>query len=131
VKPVFAIEKFLVKAEKAAVALLIALMIAFSALQLVLRLFFSQSILWLDPMLRHMVLWAGFFGAALASYEGQHFALDITAKMLPPKPRRAAEIAGTVFAIVVSAVLLGASCVFINDENSTHGESVFVGNERT
>ena len=74
-----------------------------------------------------MVLWAGFVGAALASHEGQHFALDITAKMLPPKPRRAAEITCAVFAIAVSAVLLGASCVFIKDEIASRSTAFSIG----
>ncbi|MFA5162446.1 MAG: TRAP transporter small permease [Elusimicrobiales bacterium] len=115
---IFLIESRLVKAEKFAVALLVGLMIALSFLQLLLRLVFSQSILWLDPLLRHMVLWAGFTGAALASREGQHFALDIMHKMLPGKSRRAVELSGAVFAALACAALLAASCVFIRDEFS-------------
>ena len=127
-KAVFFIEVWLVKAEKAAVALLIGVMIALSSLQLLLRLGFSQSILWLDPLLRHLVLWAGFLGAALASHEGQHFALDIMHRLLPDKSRRAVEISGAVFAALASGTLLAAACIFIKDEFSAGTAAFAIGN---
>ena len=65
-KFIFRIEDWLVKGEKALVVSFIALMIIFSFLQLSLRIVFNSGIVWLDPALRHMVLWTGLTGAVLA-----------------------------------------------------------------
>ena len=59
-------EAGLVSAEKALVVVFIALMVAFSFLQVLLRLVFHSGIVWLDPALRHMVLWTGLTGAVLS-----------------------------------------------------------------
>jgi len=45
-------------------------------LQVVLRQFFSTGILWADILLRHLVLWIGLLGAALATAAGKNFAWE-------------------------------------------------------
>ncbi len=123
----FKLENLTIRIEKAVVTLLVGLMVALSFLQLVLRLGFSQSILWLDPLLRHFVLWAGFFGAALASGEGRHFALDITQKMLPDKMRRPSAIAVTLFCSAICACLVYAGVLFIRDEIAADSVAFDIG----
>ncbi|MDD2772910.1 MAG: TRAP transporter small permease subunit [Elusimicrobiales bacterium] len=128
IKLVLKSEEWLVKSEKGAVTLLVALMVSLSFLQLALRLAFSRSILWLDPLLRHFVLWTGFFGAALAAHEGKHFALDAAQKLLPGKARRGAEIICALFTAAVCALLLAAGAAFIKDEMASGSAAFSVGN---
>ena len=65
-KFIFKFENCVVRAEKGLIVSFIFLMVALSFLQVLLRLLFHSGIVWLDPMLRHMVLWAGLLGAAVA-----------------------------------------------------------------
>jgi TRAP-type C4-dicarboxylate transport system permease small subunit len=123
----FKSEDVLVKFEKAVVAVLVVLMVALSFLQLVLRLAFHSSILWLDPLLRHFVLWAGFLGAALAARESRHFALDIAHEMMPQWLRRPAAILGACFACVVCAFMVYAGISFIKDEIASGSAAFDIG----
>ncbi|MDE2237792.1 MAG: TRAP transporter small permease subunit, partial [Elusimicrobia bacterium] len=43
-------------------------------LQVLRRELFGSGALWADPLLRSLVLWVGFLGAALAAAEDKHFA---------------------------------------------------------
>jgi TRAP-type C4-dicarboxylate transport system permease small subunit len=113
---VFKAEELLVKAEKAAVVALIFGMVALSFLQVLLRIFFHSGIVWLDPLLRHMVLWAGLLGAALAARYSKHFALEAFGKLAPKAFHRPLEVFSAVFTVAASAVLFYASYKFIRDE---------------
>jgi TRAP-type C4-dicarboxylate transport system permease small subunit len=113
---VFKAEEYLVKAEKSAVVALIFAMVALSFMQVLLRLFFHSGIVWLDPMLRHMVLWAGLLGSGLAARYSHHFALDTFVKFAPKYLHRPLEIFAAVFTTAASALLFYAAYKFIRDE---------------
>ena len=88
----FKAETLLVKAEKALVVVLIFAMVGLSFLQVLLRIFFHSGIVWLDPLLRHMVLWAGLTGSVLAARYSVHFALEAFVKFAPETFHRPLEI---------------------------------------
>jgi len=46
------------KMEECALSLLLCAMILLSCLQIFLRQFFDSGLLWADPLLRHLVVWA-------------------------------------------------------------------------
>ena len=117
----------MVAAEKGAIAGFIGLMVLLSFLQLVLRLVFHSGIVWLDPALRHMVLWAGLAGAALASRYSGHFALDALVKFMPPRLHRPLHIFTALFAAAVSAVLFHAAWKFIRDEFASGSIAFYIG----
>ena len=104
-------------AEKAVLVVLISFMVLLSFWQVVLRQVFSTGILWADTLLRHLVLWAGFLGAALATVEGKHFALEA----VTPKEGRmgsAMRLTAHASAVLVSAFLVRASWGFLMEERS-------------
>lgn len=115
-RSVFKAEEYLVKAEKSAVVALIFSMVALSFMQVLLRLFFHSGIVWLDPLLRHMVLWAGLLGSGLAARYSHHFALETFVKFAPKSLHRPLEIFAAVFTAAASALLFYASYKFIRDE---------------
>ncbi len=121
------LEDYIVSAEKALVAVFIALMITFSFLQLTLRLFFHSGIVWLDPALRHMVLWTGLTGAALASRYSRHFALDALVKFMPEPLHRPLAVLIDLFTVVVAGVLFGAAWKFIRDEFTSGSVAFYIG----
>ena len=125
---IFKIEDYIVKGEKALVVSFIALMIIFSFLQLTLRLMFHSGIVWLDPALRHMVLWTGLTGAVLASRYARHFALDALVKFLPERLHRPLNIATDIFTIAVAGALFGAARKFIRDEFASGSVAFYIGN---
>lgn len=112
----FKIEEYIVKTEKAVVVGLIFAMVALSFLQVLLRIFFHSGIVWLDPLLRHMVLWAGLTGAALAARYSSHFALETFVKFAPEKLHRPLKVFADLFMVAVSCLLFHASYKFIRDE---------------
>jgi TRAP-type C4-dicarboxylate transport system permease small subunit len=114
--PVFKAENLLVKAEKALVVAFIFAMVGLSFLQVLLRIFFHSGIVWLDPLLRHMVLWAGLLGAALAARYSRHFALEAFGKLAPRAFHRPLEVFAAVFTVAASILLFWASYKFIRDE---------------
>ncbi len=127
-KLIFRLEASLVKGEKALVVSFIALMIFFSFLQLTLRLIFHSGIVWLDPALRHMVLWTGLMGAVLASRYARHFAMDALVKFLPERLHRPLSICTDIFTISVAVTLFGAARKFIRDEFASGSVAFYIGN---
>lgn len=113
---VFKAEEQLVKVEKGIVVTLIFAMVGLSFLQVLLRILFHSGIVWLDPLLRHMVLWAGLLGSALAARYSHHFALETFVKFAPKYLHRPLEVFAAVFTAAASALLFYASYKFIRDE---------------
>jgi len=126
-KFIFKIEDFIVKGEKALVVSFISLMIIFSFLQVALRLAFNSGIVWLDPALRHMVLWTGLTGAVLASRYARHFAMDALVKFMPESLHRPLHIFTDIFTIAVAGLLFGAARKFIRDEFASGSVAFYIG----
>ena len=126
-KPVFKAEEYLVKAEKGLVVSLIFAMVALSFMQVLLRILFHSGIVWLDPLLRHMVLWAGLTGSALAARYSQHFALEAVLKFDPKNLHRPLEVLASLFTAAASALLFYASYKFIKDEFAAGAIAFYIG----
>jgi len=117
----------LAKAEKTLLVLLICAMLLLSSVQVFLRLVFSQGLLWADPLLRHMVLWAGLAGAALAAHENRHFVLDLADRALPEKLRRPLAVFSALFSAAICGLLLYACLKFLKDEHAAAVAAFSIG----
>lgn len=122
----FQLEDHVVKAEKAVVVGLIFALVGLSFMQVLLRILFHSGIVWLDPLLRHMVLWAGLTGAALATRYSHHFALEAFVKSAPAKLHRPLEIFADVFMVAASCLLFSASYKFIRDGFETGSVAFYI-----
>ena len=127
-KFILKIEDYFVKGEKTLVVVFIALMVAFSFLQVLLRLVFHSGIVWLDPALRHMVLWTGLTGAVLSSRYATHFAMDALVKFLPERMHRPLHVSTGVFTVIVAGTLFNAAWKFIRDEFASDSVAFYIGN---
>ena len=58
-------------------------MILLAVFQIVSRNLFSEGIVWIDPLLRILVLWVGLTGAVVATRTNNHIRIDIFSKYLP------------------------------------------------
>ena len=103
------IDRGLVKAEGWLLVLFLGIMVVLSFAQVVLRNVFSTGFIWADPLVRHMVLWVGFLGAAIATHEERHISIDALTRFLSPRWKAAATIAGQLFLAVVCVALVSAS----------------------
>ena len=91
-------------------------MVLLSFLQVLLRNFFDEGILWGDTFLRHLVLWVGFIGASLATKEKKHINIDVFGRMLTGKIKFLADTVINLFASFISGYLANAAWSFVMDE---------------
>lgn len=89
----------------------LALMLALSLVEIVLRNFFHYSIPGADVLIRHLVLWVSFLGAVMAVRE-RHIKVEIIAAWLPEIWHRRLERPIFLFSAVVCAVIAWAAVRF-------------------
>ena len=80
-------------------------MIVLACSQIVLRNLVEMSLLWIDPLLRAMVLWLGLLGAMVASRNNRHIAIDLLARFAARQWRRWVLAANALFTSVVCAFI--------------------------
>lgn len=118
------INRYLTRLEFGFLVLFLGSMVLLSFLQVVLRNIFGTGIVWADTIIRHLVLWAGFTGAALATMEERHISIDALTKFFSPRVKRISHIITWLFAIVICFFLADASWTFVMDERVAGGELV-------
>lgn len=96
--------------------LLFVVMLVLACLQISLRTFFSGGLLWIDPMLRYLVLWCGMLGAVVATRERKHIAIDVLGYLAPEKFKAWLGLVIDIFSSLVAAVLTWAAIVFVRNE---------------
>jgi TRAP-type C4-dicarboxylate transport system permease small subunit len=108
-------EALLVKAESALLVALLGGMTTLAFVQVARRQLFGTGALWADTLLRYLVLWVGFLGAALAASQGKHFAWEAVAHK-GGRAGAALRVAANAAAVAITAVLVKASWAFFLDE---------------
>jgi TRAP-type C4-dicarboxylate transport system permease small subunit len=84
------------KLEEILLVLLLLLMVLLAFLPIFFRNVVSIGLIWIDPLLRHLVLWVALLGASVATREGRHIKIDLVAPHLSPS-RQAGLSAGLNF----------------------------------
>ncbi|PIS48040.1 MAG: hypothetical protein COT17_00405 [Elusimicrobia bacterium CG08_land_8_20_14_0_20_51_18] len=120
-------EKKLVRFEEILLVVLVFLMIFLSFFQLVKRLFFHSGILWMDIFLRYLVLNTAMISAALVTYHRKHFAMDAVFSFIKPKWHKTLKMTSNTFVLLVSVLLIVASCKFVRDEYKYASEAFAIG----
>jgi len=95
------------------------ILIAFS--QIVLRNLFDTGLSWGDPLVRNLVLWVSFIGAALATKEGKHINIDVVSRWIPPRGKILVEAITGLFSSFICALLTFAALKFIKNEAQMGG----------
>lgn len=86
--------------------------------EILLRNLFGVTLLWGDPAIRHLVLWAGFVGAAVAARDGRHLRIDAVLRALPPRLRGWVDGIGSLFSCGICFLLCHLAVRFVNDERT-------------
>ncbi len=110
--------------EVSVIGLLLATMILLGCMQIVLRNFFHSGILWADLVMRHIVLWIGCLGAALATTRVRHINIDVFSRLLPGRKKSIRRAVVYVATAIATFVLGIASLRLVADERA-FGEIAF------
>ena len=102
--------------EEKLLCLLLAAMILLACLQIFLRTVFSGGLLWIDPLLRYLVLWSGLLGAVTATGQGKHIALDIFSGRIPAALDPWFMLLSQLFSTLAAAGLTWAGYLFLVGE---------------
>lgn len=108
--------RFLHHIEDALLVLLLLSMILLAFGQIILRNFFDTGFIWIDPLLRVMVLWIGMIGALVATRENKQISIDVLTRILPPLLKRISGIITRLFAATVAGLIAWHSTLFVIDE---------------
>ena len=88
--------------------------LAFS--QIVMRNFLGTGSIWLDPLLRVLVLWVGLLGALVATRQNKQISVDVLTRFLPERLKTISDIITRTFAAIISAIIAWHSFLFLIDE---------------
>jgi TRAP-type C4-dicarboxylate transport system permease small subunit len=99
--------------EKILIAALLTVMILLAFLQIVLRNFFATGIDWGDSLVRYLVVWVGFIGAAIAVREDKHITIDILSRWISGSRSRIIESISHLASTVICGLLTWAAIKFI------------------
>ncbi len=114
----------LTRTEETFLCLLLFAMILLACTQIFLRTFYSSGILWADPLLRYMVIWAGLFGAAVATKQSKHISIDIISHLVPEHYMPLLRLLLNFFSAGVCSVLTYAAVKFVRDEALYGGRGI-------
>ncbi len=109
-------DRWLHRLELGLIILLLAVMVNLAFLQVLLRNLFSTGILWADIFLRHLVLWLGFLGAAIATRSDRHIKMDVLNRVLPARFQPMVSLFTHSLSLAVCAVLARAGYTFLQFE---------------
>jgi TRAP-type C4-dicarboxylate transport system permease small subunit len=81
------------RAEDALLVLLLSVLIGLASTQILLRNLFDFGFVWIDPMLRVLVLWLGLLGAAVATRNNRQISIDLLTRYLGERTNQLAQAA--------------------------------------
>ena len=108
------------------IALMLLSLVGLGCVQILLRNAFHSGLIWADPLMRHLVLWLGAFGAALASARMRHISVDALSRLLPERfhPLRRFIVYG--ITAIAGYLLVVATVRLVLDERQ-YPEVAFLG----
>jgi TRAP-type C4-dicarboxylate transport system permease small subunit len=110
------LEEKISQVEKVFITVLLTMMILMAFLQIVLRNFFDTGISWGDSLVRYLVVWVGFIGAAIATREGKHINIDVVSRWLTGPGNYYIQLISHSFSAVICGLLTLAAVKFIRFE---------------
>jgi TRAP-type C4-dicarboxylate transport system permease small subunit len=104
------------RVEQTSLVILLSSMIVIAFLQIILRNVFDTGLSWGDSLVRNLVLWVSFIGAALATKEGKHINIDVVSQWMPPLGKGVMEFLTQLFSFFICGLLTFAALKFIKNE---------------
>jgi TRAP-type C4-dicarboxylate transport system permease small subunit len=120
------LDRLIARVEKFMIAALLGLMVLTAFAQIVLRNFLGTGLSGSEPLVRYLVLWVGFIGAALAVRQERHITIEVFSLLKPGKSSRLLSALPLLASTLVCAGMTYAAVKFVRDE-AQMGNSVFLG----
>jgi len=80
------------RAEDGLLALLLTTMIVLAGTQILMRNLFDSGFVWIDPLLRVLVLWLGLIGATVATHHNKHIRIDLLSRYFSRNTHRLIQV---------------------------------------
>ena len=97
---------FFSRLEDAALILMLVGMVLLAFTQILLRNIFGIGLVWIDPLVRQMLLWVTLVGAMVATREQKHISVDALTRFLPVgRIKSATGCICNIFAAIVCMLL--------------------------
>jgi TRAP-type C4-dicarboxylate transport system permease small subunit len=100
-------------------------MVALGAAQIFFRNVISIGLVWIDPLLRHLVLWVALLGASIATRENRHISIEILPARLSAATRTRIYGGLQIFSALVCLVLVYPAVTFVLDDYRVEKYLVF------
>ncbi|MCJ7833121.1 MAG: TRAP transporter small permease [Deltaproteobacteria bacterium] len=107
---------FFNRLEEILLGFFLILMVLLGFIQILFRNVISVGLYWIDPLLRHSVLWVALLGASAATREDRHISIDLLSARLGPRTRYWVQAVIHLFAGVVCFLLILPAIQFVQDE---------------
>jgi TRAP-type C4-dicarboxylate transport system permease small subunit len=91
-------------------------MVLLGLLQIFYRNILSISLFWIDPLMRHAVLWIALLGASTAAREDRHISIDLLSGRSGPRSRSVILGGIYLFSAAICFVLIGPAVRFVLSE---------------
>ncbi len=104
---------------------LLTVMVTLAFAQVILR-HFGLGLLWGETVLKHLVLWTGFLGAALAAAAEKHFAWEAAHVGAPEKWKPWLRLTANLSGAAITGILLHASWIYFTDDRASGAELMTV-----
>jgi len=101
-------------------------MIILAVYQIFSRNLLSEGVVWIDPLLRTLVLWVGLTGAVVATRTDKHIKIDVFAKYLPMKILPFIQRSVYLFTLLVCLLISWHAAQFVMSEYE-YGTIAFSG----
>ena len=101
------------RVEQIFVTILLTMMILTAFFQIVLRNFFDTGVSWGDSLVRYLVVWVGFIGAAIATKEGKHINIDVVSRWLTGPESNYIRLVSHFFSAGICGLLTLAAIKFV------------------
>jgi TRAP-type C4-dicarboxylate transport system permease small subunit len=112
-KPIFS---FLNRLEEILLGAFLIFMVLLGFIQILFRNVLSVGLYWIDPLLRHSVLWVALLGASVATREDRHISIDLLSEKLGYKSRAFLQGGINLFAAVICLILVRPAIRFVQEE---------------
>ena len=124
-KFLYFLDEYSSRLEQFLIAALLTIMILMAFSQIVLRNFFATGIAWGDSLVRYLVVWVGFVGAALAVKEDKHITIDVLSRWITGAGSSAIQAISHFSSAVICGLLTWAGIKFIWYEAQMGGTTFF------
>jgi len=107
---------FYERLEEILLVFLVALLVFLGFLQILFRNLISIGIVWVDPLVRHLVLWIALLGASIATRENRHISIDLLAGYLSPALHQRVQGGLQLFSAFICLLLVHPAIRFLQDD---------------